>query len=297
MNSTTHSPTKQDLSNYLRQSVNRRIIKKLQANEPPWQKPWIGRGKGLGFHRNIAYKSKFFGINAILLQMAAREKRFCSNLWGTSGQFAKLGMPVKDRPDEVETGNWGTEIVFYNDNIPSSIVVYNLEQTQCLNEGLLPNPILAPDYSLVEKVLHATSAKVEYNREGKAFYFYNDDYITIPAKEDFEIGLGGLPGYYDALAHELIHWTEPRLGFRGIEPIIELRAEIGASLLMEELSVPNSIAYMNFNKWRNSWISLMESDPAFIFRIAASACRAVDYILTFSLRSEKRFNQIDENAA
>jgi antirestriction protein ArdC len=287
--------TKQEWSDRLRLSVSRRIIEKLETNEPPWQKPWVGR---VGFHRTFLSKTKFDGINTILLQIAAKEKRFRSNLWATSGQFARLGMPVKYRPDDVEAGNWATEIVYYDDdNLLHSLVVYNLDQCQSVIEGFLRDPILTADYSYAEKILHATDAKIEYNRDGKAFYFYKDDYIALPAKEDFENGLGGLPGYYDALAHELIHWTEPRLKFHNIEPIIELRAEIGTSLLMEELCVPNSIAYLNFNKWRDSWISLMESNPAFIFKIAASACRAVDYILTFSSRSEERFNRIDENAA
>jgi antirestriction protein ArdC len=297
MNLMTHSLDKRDLNNLLRHSVNGRIIQALEHKEVPWQKPWGGNG----FPRDVFSKKKFFGVNAILLQMAAKNK-FSSNLWGTSAQFAKLRMPVKDRPLTVAPGEWGTEIITYKDDTfskraaVSSTVVYNLEQTKCkkiLDVSLIPN------YQLAESVLTSTPAILDFNSNNEAFYFYPPvDFITIPKKEIFEASLGGLPGYYESLAHELIHWTEPRLGFSTDEEAIrELRAEIGAAFLMEELEIPHSIAYSNFYLWRVKWIELMRSNVNLIFEIAASACKAVDYVLAFAGKQEERFNQINENVA
>lgn len=292
-----HSLDKRDLNNLLRHSVNGRIIQALESKTVPWQKPWGGNG----FPRDIFSNKKFFGVNVILLQMAAKNK-FTSNLWGTSAQFAQLRMPVKDRPNTVSPGDWGVEIITYKDEMfgkrtaISSTVVYNLEQTK-YKKCLLAEPLLFPSYDLAESVLTSTPAIIDYNNNNEAFYFYPPaDFITVPKKEVFEANLGGLPGYYESLAHELIHWTETRLGFSTEEEAIrELRAEIGSALLMEELRIPHSIAYTNFNLWRPTWIELMKKDVNLIFEIAASACRAVDYILKD--KAEERLNVINENVA
>jgi len=34
-----------------------------------------------------------------------------------------------------------------------------------------------------------------------------------------------------------------------------------------------------------------------IFKASASACTAVDHVLSFTINTENRFNQLDENAA
>ncbi len=305
MSLTTHSPSKQEMSNLLRRNINNQVIKALQSKEVPWQKPWVGRGNGVGFPRHVFTKKKFFGVNAILLQMAARRCGYSSNLWGTVEQFTALGMVVKDRPDNVPAGEWGTETVFYKlDVLTNSVhlipaVVYNLEQVKVADESLLPNPIMKPDYNKAEKVLHASHACIQENNVGRCAYFYGSDTITLPTKKEFEAGLGGLPGYYESLAHELIHWTEPRLGFDTdtVDPIKELRAEIGAAFMVEELGCPHSVAFRNFNQYRLDWVDYMQDDPTLIFRIAASACKAVDHLLAYSSLSEERFNQLDENAA
>lgn len=301
----TYNFTRQDLSDILRQSVNDRIIRALEQDYAPWQKPWEGRGCGVGFPRDARTKKKFFGVNFLLLQMSAREHGFISSWWGTSDQFAAFGSKVKPRPEQVVPGGWGTETVFYKlENyskvLLASSVIFNADQLELLLEDFRPNPTLMPTYVLAEKILHSTNAKIKFNTSGEAWYFYPPhDYITLPKKQVFESGLGGLPGYYESLAHELVHWTEPRLGFdtESDEAIRELRADIGAAMLMEELGVPHSISFSNYHKWRSRWINALKNDVNVIFRACASASKAVDYITSFSIKTEDRFNQIDERAA
>lgn len=303
MNLATCSPmfTKEELSILLRRGINNRIVRALENRHIPWQKPWEGRGKGVGYPRDVATGKKFFGINFLLLQMSAREHGFVSGWWATANQFSKLGSEVKSRPESVPIGAWPTETILYKmeaDKVLTvSSIVYNSDQLSSLLENYSPNPKLMPVYDAAERVLHSTKAKIKYNATSEAWYFYPPkDFITMPTKAVFENGFGGLPGYYESLAHELIHWTESRLGFNTDcnEAVRELRADIGAAMLVEELGVPHSISFFNFNKWYINWINLMKHDADLIFKVCASASKAVDYILK---SDEARFNQIDESVA
>ncbi len=282
-------------STLLRQKINGRIISALQNNDMPWQKPWEGRGTGVGFPREISTKNKFFGINFLLLQMSAKKHGFVSNWWGTSRQLENL--EVKGRPDDVDPGSWATEIVFYHKDKPNSYVVYNLDQVANLPEAYQPKIDFTPSYVLAEQVLLSTNARIKFSEDHEALYFYPpNDFIKFPEKRLFEAGIGGLPGYYDSLAHELMHWTESRVGFdtECDEGIRELRADIGAAMLMEELGVPHSMGYSNFYKWKDRWIKLLKNDHRLIFKICVAASKGAEYISRFNNRSEPKFNQIDE---
>jgi len=293
--------SKPELSSLLRKGINNRIVNALQNRQIPWQKPWEGRGEGVGHPREVNTKKRFFGINFVLLQMSAKEHGFVSSWWGTADQFTVLGSEVKNRPDTVVPGKWSTETILYKMEmdkvLTASSVVYNADQLTNLLESYTPNPKLMPVYDKADRVLHSTSAKIEYNTNGEAWYFYPPkDCITLPTKACFLEGLGGLPGYYESLAHELMHWSELRLGYDtdAEEAIRELRADIGAAMLVEELGVPHSISFSNFNKWWQTWINILREDENLIFQVCASASKAVDFILR---STEPRFNQIDESVA
>lgn len=185
---------KYDLNVLLRHNVNNQIVKALEKNEIPWQKPWKGHGKGVGFPKNVLTKKKFFGVDVILLQMAAKRKGFVNKWWGTREQFSHFGLSVKERPANVEPGDWGTEIVFYktdnnckNNVATTSIIVYNAEQLVECPEEFQADAGRFPSYKLSETILHGTAAKLEYSDDGAAFYFYPpDDFIMIPKKKYFE---------------------------------------------------------------------------------------------------------------
>lgn len=286
------------LEEFLRKKINDNIKVKLESGQIPWQKPWVGCGNNLGFHRNLGSKNKYFGINFILLQMSAKRHGFKSKWWGTSHDFKVFGHKIS--PAHIECT---TEIVSYKINDlkveATSGIVYNADQLAYPLMACAAKPKLKVDYGLAEKVLHKIPVQIKINENSKAFYYYPPaDYITMPSKADFEMGLTGLPGYYDCLAHELMHYSEPRVEFNTeYEAIRELRAEIGAAMLMQELNLPHSISFGNFAKWSKTWVNFMESNPNLIFRITAAAVKGVDYILSFSELNEERTNVVSENVA
>lgn len=297
-------PKSYDLNIIMRDKITNRVIQALERHQVPWQKPWEGSGKGVGFPREVRTKKKFFGINFLLLQMAAQEHHFASSWWGTSDDFSNLGSDIKNRPEDVIPGCWATETILYksqnNKILTLSSIVYNSEQLTMLLESCQPEYKFNPSFTLADRVLHATNANIKFNETGEAYYFYPPyDFITFPERMAFEEGLGGLSGYYESLAHELMHWSEPRLQFNTDcdEGIRELRADIGAAMLMEELGVPHSISFSNFDKWCSRWIELLRNNHNLIFTVCAAATKAVDYILGFSMKVEPRFNSIEEKFA
>ena len=258
-----------------------RIIKVLENKEIPWQRPWTGWSVNIGYPANIRTETKFSGINFILCQLASKKHKFISKWWGEQFDFDILSYTIHPRPDEVIPGEWCTQAVLYNKGI-SSIRLYNADQCCKIKDSLLPRPKLKPDYILADNVLHSTNADIKFTESDVSFYHYHpDDYITMPKKEIFESGLGKLPSYYDTLAHELMHWTEDRLEYNlsASVPERELRAEIGAAMLAEELHFPHNIINSNFEKWREAWIAMIRDDVNSLFRAAEGAFDGANYIL------------------
>lgn len=244
-------------------NFNYQIIKALEKNEIPWYRSWVGR---LGPHKNIVTNEKYTGIDFLLLQMASNEYKFTSNLWGTNDQLTN----IKPRPDYIIPGNWGTAI---KDNI-----VYNLSQTENFAE-ILPKKVL---YDKANDIFDNLPVSIVNEGMDYAYYYYPpNDYITIPEKEHFQNGLSGLIGYYESLAHELMHWSENKVGFDTIAPIAirELRAEIGAAMLVEELCLPHSISRLNFDQYKFEWINLIKANLDLINDVANAASIGANYIL------------------
>ncbi len=84
----------------------------------------------------------------------------------------------------------------------------------------------------------------------------------------------------------LTHWTEhaERLNWDRANQgyaMGELIAEIGCCFMMSELSLPTADNMDNHAAYLKSWLKGMSDDPKFIFRAAAQATKAVDYLLSF----------------
>ena len=98
-------------------------------------------------------------------------------------------------------------------------------------------------------------------------------------------------GYYLTMFHELTHSTghASRLNRDGIvkpnafrsKPYAkeELVAELGAAFLAGHVGIGGEEAEDQNAAYLGGWLSVLENDTKLIFRAAAEAQRAVDYIL------------------
>jgi antirestriction protein ArdC len=269
----------------LRQRVNETVIQALGQGGVPWRSDH-------GFPRNVWSRRRYGGVEAILLMLASQRQAFTSCFWATRQEWEALGGDVEDGP--------GTEIVvrsLFGCLYPST--VYNL----CQISGDFPvsrsyRPTV--DYALVDRVIANTRAAVRFTDEWVAEYHYpgtdpdgDGDYIRMCRKEHFERGPGGVSAFYLALFHELAgHWTEggARCGWWGTSEVCELRAEVVSDFLTTELAIPGCPypCRRNVHNHLDAWVNEMRQNPRAVFKVAASAARAVDYVLGFTARVEPR---------
>lgn len=273
-----------------KKEVNETIIKALREFQVPWH--------GNSFPRNIVSKLRYDGINPLLLNIAAKRHGWNAAYWGTYDQWLTFGCHAKPRPTHLKIREWCQEIVLYKPQFGGKMeqelnrwTVFNLDQIANKFDGLR-QPQKPVEFSTVDKIIEATKAKIISKPGLEAAYYYAEDYIVYPFKEQFVNGPGGLPAYYNSLFHELIHWVEPRLKFDAGAVGNELRAEIGADYLCTELGVPylDIDKRVNHKKHIDRWVKMMREDPDLIFRITAEASKSVDFILAFSQEVEPRHN-------
>jgi len=164
--------------------------------------------------------------------------------------------------------------------------VFNVEQIEGLPAHYYARP--EPRFTAVQRIEHTerffASLKADIRTGGtQAYYAQESDYIRMPSFEAF-MDAGS---YYATLAHEATHWTKhpsrldrefgrKKWGDDGYAQE-ELVAELGAAFLCADLELTlqpreDHAAYIA------TWLTVLQNDKRAIFRAAAHAQRAADYI-------------------
>lgn len=306
-------------SREFRESITNSIVAAVESGGlPPWRIPWRS-SKNTGSPVNVISKNAYSGVNPLLLQIAAQRHGLQSRFWGTYQQWKQLGGNVMRRPQHVAPGNWGTTIVFCrpvtktetgsdgkeiesNFWILRSYTVFNIDQVKGdhldhLRAGTetIGDDELSGRFDKAEEIVAATRADIQFGGN-QAYYSTTGDFIQMPHRSQF-----ALPEFYETLGHELVHWTEApnRLNWDRTKPensyaCGELIAEIGGCYFSAELGLPVSDRLENHSAYLQHWLKQMKANPNFIFKAAAQASRAVDFILSFSRTSEAELEPADD---
>ncbi len=295
----------------LYQTVTDRILTSLKAGVIPWEQPWrTPRFAGGPFPRNFRTGKPYRGVNVFLLWASA----YLFPFWLTFKQARGLGGTVR----KVEKG---TPIVFYKplrnratgesttetdqDRSPFVLchyTVFNVEQCDGLT---LPQLEFAPTNDVHQDeaceaivngwenrpVLHLTS-----ETERRAYYRPSTDSVYIPARSRFV----DTPHYYSTLFHELAHSTghQSRLNrpihTRFGEELYtkeELIAEMGAAFLCAIAGIADEHTDRNTTAYIQNWIAKLEDDHRLLVHAAASAQKAVDFILGTTFEETANTNE------
>lgn len=294
--------------NEIRETITADLIALLKMGTKPWQKPWSSDPNCSGLPRSISTGKAYSGINTIVLQASAMARGYTSPIWGTYQAFAKAGGQVRRRPDSVPAGRWATTAIYFNQierkttddegqtkterwPLMKVFSLFNLEQVDGaaldhLRPGRADAAEVVPDFAHAEEVLQATGAEVRFGGD-RAFYkrpigdFPNHtggDFIQLPAKGQFHTPADLMTTW----GHELGHWSECRLNWKGSYALGELQAELCSVYLAGALNIPLGDHMENHAAYLAAWIKEMESDNKAIFRAAAQASKAADLILSFS---------------
>ena len=76
----------------------------------------------------------------------------------------------------------------------------------------------------------------------------------------------------------------------------ELIAELGGCFLASGIGLPTADNLTNHAAYIKGWIKAMKNDPKFIFRAAAQASKATDFVFSFSRTPEATLEPVKEPA-
>ncbi len=281
---------KQDFYN----SITDSIIEALESGVMPWNCPWDNNSGLNGLPFNYKTKAAYNGMNIILLWMSAVTNDFKSSGWLTYKQSNELGGQVKK-------GEKGTPIIFYKKHqieedgqvkqipIMRVFTVFNLSQIDGISceEKIeeFDNELVIEPNEEIETVISNTGAVIHYVGHD-AFYRPSTDEIYLPERNLFH----NEDDLYTTIFYELIHWTssKERLDRRAefdnhkqSYAFEELVAEIGSAFCDAEFNVKGQL--IGHASYIDSWLKCLRSDKKFIFKAAAKASKAHQYIFDLSL--------------
>lgn len=287
----------------LYQQVTNRIITHLEKGEIPWRKTW----SGYGLARNLATNHIYTGINMILMNCLPYPIPYYMTFkqvqekGGRIKQGAKaelvfyFNILFKDKADNTISKEQasilerqGAEVKvlkylkYYN--------VFNIKDIEGI-EYASPDIALQPHEKLERCeniILNMPNAPEMIHQDlSQAYYNKVHDFVNMP-----EIGQFQSPEeYYVTFFHELAHATghQKRLNRPGITEAEkfgdkkyseeELIAEMAASFLSAQVSIDYDPIIENTAAYLQGWLKVLKEDKMFIFKVAAEAQKAADYVL------------------
>jgi antirestriction protein ArdC len=287
----------------VRQEITDKIINLIEEGVSPWQCPWVKKGCQLnGLPFNWQTKAQYNGINILLLWIAAMENGFTRSAFMTFKQAQAMGGKVKK-------GAKGTRCIFFKplerdlENTESgetekvvipvinTFTVFNVDQIEGLdlpdveseNQEYHERDVVAKIDILSEIYCNNTGLVIK-NGGDRAYYSPSLDIIRLPTTF--------VDGYkYAAVkSHELIHSTgiPSRLDrfsrqdedFNSVKESYaaeELTAELGAAFLCSHLGI--ECDYPDHASYLDHYLKHLKDDKNFIFRAAAQAAKATDFIV------------------
>ena len=301
-----------NMQNQIRSEITNRIVESIKSgNLPPWRKSW-SNDANCGPGVNVFSKKRYTGINPLILQLASMKHGFNSKWWGTMRQWNDLGARIKRRPEDVPPGQWSTQIIYFSPIIKKKIdangaekedkfffmktySVFNIDQVEGdldhLRAGNAPLTQVEIDekYEAAEQAIAAIPVEILYGGN-QACYDPTNDRIHMPHRNFFSTP----DRFYEVCGHELVHFSESRLNWDRKKlgyAFGELCAEIGACFWCAELGLSMEDFDQNCS-YLKGWLAAMENDHSFIFKAAAQASKAVNFLLSFS-RTEEAVTEIE----
>jgi antirestriction protein ArdC len=273
--------------------VTEAICADLEAGVRPWFKPWSTPG-AVAIRPLRWNGAPYRGINVIMLWAAAADEGYACSQWLTFKQAAMLGGNVRkgekgqavvyastsERVDPGENGEAAETRRFW---FLKSYTVFSAEQCDGLPEEYYskPEPTPAPQrIEHLEKWLAATGAVIKH-QDDRASYQPKVDVIWVPPIASFK----SPEAYYATICHELVHWTGHSLRLnrhtdpRNMDEVLfeELIAELGAAFLAADHGIWPAVREENA-AYIGGWLRQMHKDSRLIFKAAADAQKAVDYL-------------------
>jgi putative DNA primase/helicase len=295
----------------IHQQITDDIIRAIEEGTPPWRKGWVS---GVP-HFNASSGQSYHGINQIVLGMQPRtdprwltfkqaEAMDLSVRKGEKGVRLVKWVEVDRRQAESKAGADGEVLAVEGQKalVAKVFTVFNAAQI----DGMAPLPERQTDIQPAEAVeaviwglQEESGGRLKLNFGGnQPAYYPRTDEIRIPPASDFL----SVEDFHATLLHEAIHSTghPKRLarlhldgGMPGAERAREeLVAELGAALTLASIGLPSSPTCMQSHAaYLSSWLELLKGDKREIFKAAALAQKACDYLTDRALAVAPKLSQ------
>lgn len=269
-------------TNAIYQNVTDKIIQELEKGALPWTAEWSSAS---GLPVNAITGRAYNGINVIILWLMANELGYRSNRWCTFAQIKKAGGYVKK-------GEKSLPVLFYKmleventetqekASVPMARLfnVFNLNQCESLKVAGCDDNTITTNAE-IESFIKQTDSSFSM---GSPAFIPSKDIITMPEINTFD----SKDAYYSTLFHELIHWTGHTSRLNRKQTVNrqengyafeELVAEMGAAFLCARFNLTASLRHSGYI---SHWLKHLGSDNRFVFKAAAQAQKAVDFLLS-----------------
>lgn len=282
----------------LYQEITDKIIAQLDAGRVPWVQPWAGARAPLDMPHNASTRSRYSGVNIVILWDAVISRGFSTNAFLTFRQALAVG-------GNVRKGERGTTIVYAKPFTPAEekrhaaaegreagrvpmlkrFTVFNTDQCEGLPDELCAPPSPIPEGLILpaaEALIRATRADFRIGGD-KAFYAPGFDYVQVPRPDAYFEPVN----WHRTAFHELGHWTghPSRLGrdFSGHFGSTaygreELVAEMAGAFVCAAMGIIPTVRHADY---LGSWLAILREDKRAIVRAASAASKAADFILGF----------------
>lgn len=299
----------------IRQQITNDIINAIEAGTPPWRQGWTS---GLP-HFNASTGQSYQGINQLLLAM----QPYSDPRWLTYKQAEYMGLQVPkgargtrivklvevDRRRVKAAEAQGSEVLVAEEQKALMMKAYTVFNA-CQIEGMAPIPDRTTDVptdEAVEAIIFGLQEeeggrlKLNFGGNQPAYYPRTDE-IRIPPASQFQ----SLEDFHATLLHEAAHATghvkrlaRPHMDARfgsteyGRE---ELVAELCAAFTLASIGLPPSPSCMaSHAAYISCWLEILRRDKQEIFRAAAQAQKACDYLQDKAVIADARATRHQES--
>lgn len=288
----------------VREQLLERLRTALQQETPPWVKGWF-----CDRPRNPVTDKAYRGVNALWLSMVAQDRGYTDHRWCTFRQAQEQGWSVRKGEKASHVEYWAyydkqqnklldwaqvkallREDPDYEKNLSlrcKTYAVFNADQIEGM-PAPEPRRSVTGDELLLRRDRLLESMGIGFREGGEqAFYTPATDTITMPPENSFF----STYSYMATLLHEAGHATghESRLdrplrnsfGSEGYAAE-ELRAEIAAAMVTQELGIPGSMSdehIQNHAAYIRSWNEMLHEAPNELFRAINDAQTIADYLI------------------
>lgn len=286
------------------EAITNELIRIIERGVLPWRKPWTASGSARPLRHN---SEPYQGVNNFLLTMRTVMAGYTSPFWMTVPQANNLGAKIRkgerssvvvyygqsrtqaDDEQDANDGNAEEARVF---RFQKSYRVFNADQIEGLPEAFHPDACQVPDHPSSVPIQHMQAffdaidiTTVFGGTEAR----YNPpvDKVFMPGIERFTNPLN----FYGVWAHELAHATKAahrlnrdyglsRFGNTAYSRE-EIVAELTSCFLGQELGFTAHTVELNAS-YLYHWLRVLRSDKTAIFKHAADAQKACDYLIARS---------------